>query len=214
MNSYTKEKIYIVAGPEFGPALAGRTLIIVEALYRLRTSTARLHKQLTDTLQKLGVSPSKADPKMFYKDVGDHYECIAIYIDDILVWSCDPMQIMKLLMTDYTMKGVVIPEYYLGGNVKQLQEEWLRENIQIGILAKTYIKNVIPKFKKLLGKVLSGYNTHMEEKYHPELEDSALCEEREGERERERRVYTGSLLEALTGPSPWEDLMCTRQPIP
>ena len=120
LNSYTKEKIYIVAGPEFGPALAGRILIIVKALYGLRTSAAGFHEHLTDTLRKLGFSPSKADPNMFYKDAGDHNKYIAMYVDDILVWSRDPMRIMKLLMTNYTMKGVGIPEYYLGGNVEQL----------------------------------------------------------------------------------------------
>ena len=116
---------------------------------------------------------------MFYKDAGDHFEYIATYMDDILVWSCNPMRIMKLLMANYTMKGVGIPEYYLGGNVEQLGEEWLKENIQVGISAKTYIKNVIPKFEKLLGKDISGYKTLMEEKHHPELDNSALCGERE-----------------------------------
>ena len=106
LNSYTKEKIYIVAGPEFGPALAGRILIIVKALYGLRTSAARFHEHLTDTLRKLGFSPSKAEPNMFYKDASDHYEYIAMYVDDILVWSRNPMRIMKLLMANYTMDWV------------------------------------------------------------------------------------------------------------
>ena len=190
LNSYTKEKIYLIAGPEFGPELAGKTLVIVKALYGLRTSAARFHEHLTDTLRKLGFTPSKADPNMFYKDAGDHYEYIATYVDDILVWSRDPMQVMKLLMKNYTMKGVGIPEYYLGGNVEQLDEHWAKENIQVGLSAKTYITNVIPKFEELLQKELRKYKTPMEEKYHPELDDSPFCDE---ERASIYRSIIGSL---------------------
>ena len=55
--------------------------------------------------------------------MGDHYEYLASYVDNILVWSRDPMHTMDLLMAKYTMKGVQIPEYYLGGNVEQTGEE-------------------------------------------------------------------------------------------
>ena len=58
--------------------------------------------------------------------MGDHYKYLASYVDDILVWSWAPMRTMDLLTAKYTMKGVGIPEYYLGGNVKQMGEEWAR----------------------------------------------------------------------------------------
>ena len=50
LNGYTKEKIYIIAGSEFGPELASRVLIIVRSLYGLRTNAARFHEHLTDNL--------------------------------------------------------------------------------------------------------------------------------------------------------------------
>ena len=55
----------------------------------------------------------------------DHYEYVASYVDDILIWSKDPMRVMAKLKAVYTMKGVGIPEYYLGGNVEQMDEVWL-----------------------------------------------------------------------------------------
>jgi hypothetical protein len=61
LEAYTKEKIYCVAGPEFGE-LAGHTLLIVKALYGLRTLGARFHERLADTLRDLGFRPSYADP--------------------------------------------------------------------------------------------------------------------------------------------------------
>ena len=112
LNGYAKEKIYIIAGPEFGPEMEGRILIVVKALYGLRTSAARFHEHLTDNLKKFGYVPSKADPNLFYKDMGDHYEYIASYVDDISIWSRDPMRVMARLKAVYTLKGVGIPEYY------------------------------------------------------------------------------------------------------
>ena len=109
-----------MAGPEFGPNLEGRILIVVKSLYGLRTSAARFHEHLSDNLRKMGYIPSRADPNLFYKDKGDHYEYLSSYVDDILVWSKDPMAVMDILKGLYTMKGVGIPEYYLGGNIEQL----------------------------------------------------------------------------------------------
>ena len=49
----TKEKDYLVAGPEFGPELEGTVLIVARALYGLRTSEARFHKKIVDALKEL-----------------------------------------------------------------------------------------------------------------------------------------------------------------
>ena len=97
LSSFTIEHIFIVAGPEFGLELKGRILIIVRSLYGLRTSAARFRKHLPDNLRKLGFIPSKADPNLFYREMEDHYEYLASYVDNILIWSRDPMSVMKKL---------------------------------------------------------------------------------------------------------------------
>ena len=74
-------------------------------------------------------------------------------MDDILVWSKDPMRVMVDLKKVYTMKGVGIPEYYLGGDVEQLDEHWNKEDISMALSANTYIKNVIPNLRSYLGTV-------------------------------------------------------------
>ena len=104
----------------------------------------------------MGYIPSRADPNLFYKDKGDYYEHLASYMDDILVWSRDPMAIMDVLKRIYTIKGVGISEYYLGGNIQQLGEEWLKEGIQTGLSAWNYIEQVIPKFEGILGSKIKG----------------------------------------------------------
>ena len=40
----TKEKVYVIAGPEFGEKLQGKRLLIDKALYGLKSSSARFHE--------------------------------------------------------------------------------------------------------------------------------------------------------------------------
>ena len=47
----TKEKVYFIAGPEFGPELQGKRLIIEKSLYGLKSSAAQFHEHLAATLR-------------------------------------------------------------------------------------------------------------------------------------------------------------------
>ena len=53
LEAKTREKLYIIAGPEFGD-LCGHILIVEKALYGLRTSGARWAERLADELRKEG----------------------------------------------------------------------------------------------------------------------------------------------------------------
>jgi hypothetical protein len=61
----TKEKIYITAGPEFGVDLHGKNLIIEKYLYGLKTSAARFHEHLSESLLRLGFKMTKHDPDLW-----------------------------------------------------------------------------------------------------------------------------------------------------
>ena len=50
------------------------------------------------------------------------------------------------------MKGVGKPQYYLGGDIVNLGEEWEKEGISMAFSAQTYIENILPKLLQLLGK--------------------------------------------------------------
>ena len=171
LHSITRERIFIVAGPEFGE-LEGRCFIIYKALYGLRTSAARWHEHLSKKLRELGFRPSKADSNLWIKDMGDHYEMIATFVDDILIWSRKPMKVIEQLKEHYELKGVGVPEYYLGGNVEQLDEHWNKQGITLGFSCKTYVANIIPKFESLYNQELKKIKTPMCETYHPETDDS------------------------------------------
>jgi hypothetical protein len=83
LEAYTNEKVCFYAGPEFGP-LEGHLLIITKALYGLRSSGARFHDKLHDTLTDMGFRPSYADPDLWIRDAGNCYEYICVYVDDLM----------------------------------------------------------------------------------------------------------------------------------
>ena len=56
----TREKVYVVAGKEFGEH-AGKNMIIEEGLYGLKPSAARFYKECAAKLRSMGFKPSKAD---------------------------------------------------------------------------------------------------------------------------------------------------------
>jgi hypothetical protein len=55
----TKEKVYIIAGPEFGAKIHGKNLIVDKSLYRLKTSAARFHEHLSESLLRLDFKKTK-----------------------------------------------------------------------------------------------------------------------------------------------------------
>jgi hypothetical protein len=121
----TKEKVYITAGPEFEANLHGKNLIIDKSLYELKTSATRFHEHSSESLLRLGLNKTKHDPDLWMLDKSSHYEHLVTYVDDILIWSKDPMAVIKSLETTYMLKSAGIPEYYyLGENVEFLGEAW------------------------------------------------------------------------------------------
>jgi hypothetical protein len=121
----------------------------------------------------MGYKPSKADFDFWIKDCGTHYEYLAVYVDDVLAFGKDPLRTIEELQTDYVLKGVGAPEYYLGGNVCELDDTWKAEHITTSLSASTYIKNAIAKYEAILGE-FKEHNTPMVSDYHPELEDLEL----------------------------------------
>jgi hypothetical protein len=107
-------------------------------------------------------------------DKSSHYEYLATYVDDILIWSKYSMAVIKSLEKTYMLKSVGIPEYYFGGNVEFLGEAWKNQGLGLALSANTYIQNVIPKFEGIFGKEFKPIKTPMSEGCHPEVDDSPL----------------------------------------
>ncbi len=93
LNAYIsapiKEKVWCALGPEFGP-VAGKSAIIVHALYGLKSAGAAFYAHLADCMPHLGYTSCPADPDLWYKEVKQpvtevsYLSYILIYVDDIL----------------------------------------------------------------------------------------------------------------------------------
>ena len=124
LQSQCKEKIYTIAGPEFGPKLQGQVLVMNKSIYGLRSASASFHEHCAKVLHKIGFKPSHADPDLWMKDCKTHYEYVATWVDDVLVMSKEPLPAPQVIQDfkeagEYELKGVGAPEYYLGGDLQQ-----------------------------------------------------------------------------------------------
>ena len=195
LYSKTQEKCMILAGPEFGPELAGKLIIIFKSLYGLKSAAARFHEHLGVTLRKMGYRPSKGEPNLWMKDCEEHYEYIATYVDDLMIASKDPDGVIKTVKETYDLKGVGPPEYYLGGNVEDMDEHWTKKNIRWSLNASTYVSGIIPKLERLMSETFAKFSSPMSESYHPELDDSQFLNNEDGSK---YRSIIGSLNWAIT----------------
>ena len=179
LTSKTREKLCIIAGPEFG-ALEGHTLLLYKACYGTRTGGNRFAEKLADDLMDLGFFQSQVDPAIWMKDCGDHYEYLCTWVDDLLFASKNPMWLMDQLQKKcgYVLKGVGTPEYYLGADIKRVD----KDDIDSGVLtmgSTTYVKRCLDNYEKLLGlKPPKKVSQPLDPKYYPELDESDLLDER------------------------------------
>jgi hypothetical protein len=165
LEAYTKEKVYFIAGPEFGP-LEGNLLIIEKALYGLRTSGASWHQRFSDTLRDLKYKPCFADNDVWMKDCSTHYEYICVYVDDIMHMSLQPQALFDTLKDKYkyNLAGVGEPSYHLGGNFYRDEDGTLAWGAQ------TYIKKMLSNYSKLFDQPPKEFSSPIQEGDHPELD--------------------------------------------
>jgi len=125
LNAEAREKVYTTAGPEFGAELEGRYVLIVRALYGLKSSGAAWRAHLANTLQSPGYTSCLADPDVWMKPAPkpcrfEYYEYVLVYVDDVLVLSHQPEITMRSLEQYYRLKdGFTEPTRYLGAEVKK-----------------------------------------------------------------------------------------------
>jgi len=172
LEAETKEKVYIIAGSEFGE-LEGHTLIIFKALYGLRTSGARYHERFAATLRDMSFTPSFADPDVWMRDAGDHWEYLAVYVDDLMAIMKDPDEFFNVLKEKYKykLKGVGTPKYHLGGDFYRDEDGTLAWG------AKTYVKKLLLNYEQMFGSPPKEFTAPLDPKDHPEIDGSPFLDE-------------------------------------
>jgi hypothetical protein len=177
LEAYTQEKVCFIAGKEFEDyGHSGHLLMIVKALYGLKTSGAHWHEKLADSLRCLEYVSSKADSDLWMKDCGDHWSYLCVWVDDLLYAGKDAAGFYdSLKKLGFKLKGVGTPTYHLGG-------DFVRVNEPESILtwgAFTYVKRMMANYQQIFKEPVPKHEVHapLEPGDHPESDDSPLLDE-------------------------------------
>jgi hypothetical protein len=175
LEAETSEKVFIVAGPEFGE-LEGHTLVVFKALYGLRSSGLRWSEKFSLCLRDMGFFPSLADPCIWMRRVDNHYEYIAVYVDDLAIASKNPAEIIRVLTDKYKfkLKGTGPIEFHLGCDFFRDEE---------GVLCfapRKYIEKLIDSYERMFGSKpkTTKVTSPLVKGDHPEIDDTAFLEEK------------------------------------
>jgi hypothetical protein len=175
LEAETKERLYIIAGAEFGE-LEGHTLVIVKALYGLRSSGLRWHERFADCLRDMGFYPSKAEPDIWMRPNGDAYEYIGVYVDDLAIIARNPQEIADVLMTKYKfkLKGTGPIKFHLG-------MDFFRDSDGVMCIApKKYIEKMMASYEQFFGsKPSQKFTSPLEKGDHPETDTSEFLDSME-----------------------------------
>ena len=122
VNAYTNEKVFAIAGPEFGK-YEGCTVIIIKALYGLCSSSERWHSHFADSLRSFGFVPTRFDNDVWIRlhESKTSYEYVCTHSDDFMITSKNPEAIMAQIESVYSVKesSKGEPSYYLGHDYKK-----------------------------------------------------------------------------------------------
>ena len=96
----------------------------------------------------MGFTSSFAEPDIWMKDCGDHYEYIAVYCDDLTIASRDPKAIADALVDtyDFKLKGTGPLKFLLGC-------DYFRDDDGVLCFApKKYIEKMVETYLRLFGE--------------------------------------------------------------
>jgi len=172
LETCTKEKVHVIAGPEFGDR-EGHVLVISKALHGLHSSGLRWSERLADVLREMGFFTSKCEKDIWMRDKGDHYEHIAVHVDDLMIASKDPDSIVKMLMEthQFKLKGTGPTKFHLGCDFFRDEE---------GVLCcapKKCVEKILENYRWIFGAWPKPATSPLVNGDHPELDASELLNE-------------------------------------
>ena len=178
LTAPNKEKVWMIAGPEFGVD-EGKTFLVVKALYGLKSASFSSRSFMAEKLTQLGFQSTLADPDVWLRAAtkGDgerYYEYVLMYVDDILAISCDPKAILEDVQKTFKFKNDAMdpPEFYLGA---KLQEKPINNYKCWTVTSQEYVKAAVRNVEEAVknkGRRLPTANidTPMNNNYTPELD--------------------------------------------
>ena len=172
LEAFTSEMVYIIAGPEF-KELEGHVLIISKALYGLRSSGARWHDRFADCISELGFFPCKSEPDIWMRKLGNIYEYVAVYVDDLAIAMKNPKEFVDILENKHKFKtkGTGPISFHLGMDFTRDEDNTL-------CLSPTkYIEKVMKNYERMFGEPpKQNVTSPLEKGDHPEIDTSELLD--------------------------------------
>ena len=194
LNANAAEKVYTIAGKEFGSDKEGRVVVITRALYGLRSSGKAWRDHMAATLRDHGYSSCKADPDVWMKprtkpDGFKYWSYILVYTDDILIVDHEPKVSMDYLASCYTLKpgSVKEPDTYLGSQVSKFYIDGAEdpEKPRWAMSSEAYVKQAVSDVEAELDLVDQALPTRvttpLSQGYRPELDQSKELDPRRGQ---------------------------------
>jgi hypothetical protein len=126
LHGFLDEEVYMLQPPGYVDSRYPQHICKLEkSLYGLKQAPRAWFARLSSKLQALGFFPSKADVSLFiYKDsLVTVY--ILVYVDDIIVVSSTTSaadRLLQQLRCDFPVKDLGVLGYFLGIEVKHLQD--------------------------------------------------------------------------------------------
>ena len=182
VHAECREKVAAIAGPEFGE-YAGCVVLIVKALYGLKSSGAAWHAHLSERLRAMKFTPSRADPDIWMREVTrddgtQYYEYICSYVDDLTIVSHQTEHILQELRdSGYELKGGGAPDTFLGATIGRhtFKDDGTTTWYQS---AEAFLKNAIQTVEAKVQTPLSEgkVSTPLPHDYHPEIDETPLLD--------------------------------------
>ncbi len=178
LTAPNKEKCWMVAGPEFGPE-EGKTLLVVRALYGLKSASFSFRSFMAEKLVAMGFQSTIADPDVWLRaatkgDCEPYYEYVLMYVDDILVTSCDARSILIEVQQTFKLKNdsIEVPDFYLGAKLQEKPINGIKcWTVTSQDYVKAEVKNVEEAPKHTRRRLpTSNVDTPMNNNYSPELD--------------------------------------------
>ena len=178
LTAKCREKIWTRAGPEFGSD-QGKIMLVVRALYGLKSRGAAFRALLAETLYDLGYRPTKADPDVHIRPAVKpngfkYYEYVLCYVDDVLCISHHPENTMNGIKETFKLKGdkVEEPTVYLGAEITKMSNETNKEcwEMSSNKYCAAAVDNVSECLRKKGLRLPTRCVTPLQSGYKPELD--------------------------------------------
>jgi hypothetical protein len=126
LHGILEEEVYMKQPPGFvNSAFLSYHCKLDKALYGLKQAPRAWYSRLSDKLQSIGFTPSKADISLFFYRKGKITIFLLVYVDDIIVASSSGTAVDALLRDlkdDFAVKDLGDLHYFLGIEVSQVSD--------------------------------------------------------------------------------------------